>query len=225
MKGPEADFFRDLLRRANPTLAISHCPDVDSLTACAKSATDKAASSRPRARLIAFSTQVVAPRAILERLSYNAYNFHPGPPDYPGSKPSAFAIYEGARNFGVTLHRMAARVDSGEIVAVDRFPIADAASARDVAIEAYGRMARLALTAAPALAQVDRPLPPDGSVWRGVKRRMADYEALRVITPGLSQSEVARRFAACDGIYCPLPSGAAADEAGAAPMDPNRSAS
>jgi len=222
MKGPEADFFRDVLRRANPTLGFRHCPDA---TCLADSVRNGERLRSGAVRLIAFSTQIVVPRPILERLSYNAYNFHPGPPDYPGSKPSAFAIYEGARAFGVTLHRMVARVDSGEIVAVDRFPIAEGACARDVAIEAYGRMARLALSAATALAQPDRPLSPDGAVWSGVKRRMAEYEALRVITPDLSAAETARRFAACDGIYCPLSSGAASAGTGAAPIDPSRSAS
>lgn len=217
MKGPEAGFFRDILGRVDPTLALVHCPDAVRLEA-------ESAADLRRTRLIAFSTQIIVSRAVLERLDYNAYNFHPGPPSYPGSKPSAFAVYEGAREFGVTLHRMAAKVDSGEIVAVDRFQIDPGAAARDVAIEAYGRMARLALNAAPALAQVSRPLRPCGENWVGAKRRMAEYERLRRITPDLSAEEIDKRFAACDGIYCPLSSDAEAGT-GAAPMDPSRSAS
>lgn len=221
MKGPEAGFFRDILGRVDPTLALVHCPDAARLEAETEATPG---FSRPPTRLIAFSTQVIVPRAVLERLGYNAYNFHPGPPNYPGSKPSAFAVYDGAQEFGVTLHRMDAKVDSGEIIAVDRFQIDDGVAARDVAIEAYGRMARLALNAAPALAQVSRPLRPCGESWDGPKRRMAEYERLRRITPDLPAAEIERRFAACDGIYCPLSSGAT-EAAGAAPKDPSRSVS
>ena len=75
------------------------------------------------ARLVSFGAGVIVPADVLRRLSGRAYNFHPGPPAYPGIFPSVFALYEGALHFGVTLHEMAAQVDSGPIVAVDSFAV------------------------------------------------------------------------------------------------------
>ncbi len=198
MKEPEAAFCRDLLLQQAPSLDIRHADDRDSLSRLA----DRAPAG---SRLIAFSTQVVVPPDILARLNHDAYNFHPGPPTYPGSKPSAFAVYEGARRFGVTLHRMIARVDAGEIVATDWFDILPGIRAAALAAEAYGRLARLFAAHAGALATLGRPLPANGEQWRGPTRTQAQYERLRQIDGTMSQAECARRFQACDGIYSPLP--------------------
>jgi len=197
MKDPEAAFFRDILGAANPRLTISHAPDLDRLQGLS-------ARPDPGCRLIAFSTQIIVPATVLQRLAFNAYNFHPGPPNYPGSRPSAFAVYNGAQEFGVTLHQMAARVDSGPIIAARRFSIPKVAVATDVAMEAYGTLLRLAMAFAPALVAIDQPLPTSEERWSGKKYRLQDYETLRQITPGMDGVEIERRYRACDGIYSPL---------------------
>src|SRR5215831_20804891 len=47
-----------------------------------------------------------------------AFNIHPAPPEYPGRDPWHFAHYDGYPRAGATLHRMAPRVDDGEILDV-----------------------------------------------------------------------------------------------------------
>src|SRR6185437_8260142 len=74
-------------------------------------------------RLVAFGAGVIVPQTILSALPGPAYNLHPGPPDYPGLFPSVYALYDGATSFGVTLHEMAAEVDAGPVVSVNRFVI------------------------------------------------------------------------------------------------------
>jgi methionyl-tRNA formyltransferase len=76
-----------------------------------------------RARLIAFVTPEIVSQSILERLGYGAFNFHPGPPSYPGWAPAHFALYEGATEFGATAHVMVEQVDAGPIIDVALFPI------------------------------------------------------------------------------------------------------
>ena len=72
-------------------------------------------------RLISMLTDVIVPENILSGLDGPAYNFHPGPPEYPGSHAASFAVYYDADGFGVTLHEMAAQVDSGPIIEVRRY--------------------------------------------------------------------------------------------------------
>lgn len=219
MKAPEAAFFRDILHEAAPSLSVAHVSTAEALI--------RAAATGPTTtRLIAFSTQIIAPAAVLHRVGFNAYNFHPGPPTYPGSKPSAFAVYEGARSFGVTLHQMAERVDSGPIVATERFAIPQDATAAAVSVEAYRRMARMAASWADALARPERPLPPSGERWSGRKRRIADYEALRRAPRDATEEDLARRLRACDGVYCPLPrSSSAASSSAPSSSTPSSAAS
>src|ERR1035437_10565340 len=76
-----------------------------------------------RARLISFVTPEIVSQSILARLSYGAFNFHPGPPSYPGWAPSHFALYERATEFGATVHVMVEQVDAGPIIGVALFPI------------------------------------------------------------------------------------------------------
>jgi methionyl-tRNA formyltransferase len=50
-------------------------------------------------------------------------NFHPAPPNYPGRGGASLALFDGATCYGATAHMIAAKVDSGPIVAVKRFSI------------------------------------------------------------------------------------------------------
>src|SRR6516164_8934957 len=105
-----------LLREHNPALAFRGAVTRDELLAIAP-------EELRDARLVAFTSGVVVPSDVLDALGHGAYNFHPGPPDYPGWAPAHFALYEGAETFGATAHVMAARVDSGPIVGIEPFEI------------------------------------------------------------------------------------------------------
>ncbi len=111
----EAPFFKKFLLEQNPLLDVAAAHDLEDLT----SAIDRFDAD---ARLIAFLSGTIVPSKLLSRLQITPYNIHPGPPEYPGSHPESFAIWEGAQTYGVTAHEMTARVDDGPIVAVYRFP-------------------------------------------------------------------------------------------------------
>jgi methionyl-tRNA formyltransferase len=57
-----------------------------------------------RALLIAFTASSIVPRAVLTQLGCGAYNFHLGPPKYPGWRPWRIALLDGSTEFGVTVH-------------------------------------------------------------------------------------------------------------------------
>jgi len=167
------------------------------LVAATREALDQAAA-QPAAnlRLVSFGSEVIVPAAVLAGLNGPAYNFHPGPPEYPGLFPSVHALYDGRADFAVTLHEMAPQVDSGAIVAVERFPIAakadrlalDTATFR-VMIEMFGQWAT-------RLADTSRPLARRTDAWTGPRRTRADFDALCELGENPTEEEFARRLRA-----------------------------
>ena len=148
------------------------------------------------ARLIGYATGVVVPAAILLKLGYGAYNFHPGPPELPGWDPIRFALYQGVRDFGVTAHAMTTQVDAGPIVGVQRCRVRESPGYLDFQAEMVKALLELfrALSAALALAP-DGP-PPIPVAWGPRRRTRADAEALCRISPDVAPEELSRRIAA-----------------------------
>jgi hypothetical protein len=126
------------------------------------------------ARLIGFLTDVIVPRAILDVVEFGAYNFHPGPPSYPGWAPAFFAIHDGARIFGATSHRMIERVDAGPIIGIELFPLLPDHHPSQLEREAHIAALHLFKRLGPTLATCPEPLPVQPIVWGKPKRRRAD---------------------------------------------------
>jgi UDP-4-amino-4-deoxy-L-arabinose formyltransferase/UDP-glucuronic acid dehydrogenase (UDP-4-keto-hexauronic acid decarboxylating) len=62
--------------------------------------------------------------AVLNAPAIGAFNLHPGPlPRYAGLNCPSWAICRGERSYGVTVHRMAGRIDAGSIAYQASFPI------------------------------------------------------------------------------------------------------
>lgn len=185
----EAPYLSQRLRRANPGLGV-------------EAATDRAALDRalgkvvPGTRLIAFCTPVVVPAGGLAVLGGPAYNFHPGPPDFPGRQPARHALYAGAARFGATVHEMAARVDAGPIVAVEEWDIAPDADAPRLDAEAYQALLRLFSALADRLAGDDAPLEASGHQWGHRRWSGRDIEGLQRIAPDIAAEELERRVRA-----------------------------
>jgi methionyl-tRNA formyltransferase len=67
--------------------------------------------------VVAHADVVAAPRI-------GSFNLHPGPlPEYAGLNAPSWAIYHGARHYAVTLHRMEAGIDTGDIAFTAPVPI------------------------------------------------------------------------------------------------------
>lgn len=66
----------------------------------------------------------IVPEDALATARLGAYNCHPSPlPRYAGSNPWFWMLKHGEREGGVTIHRMVAEADAGEIAAQETFPI------------------------------------------------------------------------------------------------------
>jgi methionyl-tRNA formyltransferase len=146
------------------------------------------------ARLISFVTDVIVPANVLDQLSYGAYNFHPGPPTYPGWAPAHFALYQRAIEFGATAHVMVARVDEGPIVGVEMFSIPPDASVASLEGMAYARLAYLFWTLAKPLAACSEPLAELPLSWSGKKNTRRGYAAICDIPLDIPKDELDHRL-------------------------------
>lgn len=177
------------LRQHNPLLIVRPAETLEDLNAIEQ-------RQLRRSRLIAFASPVIVPGRVLRHLGFGAYNFHPGPPNYPGWAPSQFAIYDRATSFGVTAHVMHERVDSGPIVNVDLFDIPAGMSAEALDEMAYAQLARQFFALAQPLATNPEALPALPIQWCGRTNTRRHCAELCNIPIDISPDELERRMAA-----------------------------
>jgi methionyl-tRNA formyltransferase len=183
----ERSIFASVLSAHNPRLTVIPVETLTDLNALTP-------DTLARARLIAHATGVVVPARVLDRLGYGAYNFHPGPPSYPGWAPAHFALYARATQFGATAHVMADRVDEGPIVGVEMFSIPPGASVASLEGMAYARISYLFWTLAKSLATDSEPLPHLPLRWSGTKTTRRDYAILCDVPLDIHPDELDHRI-------------------------------
>lgn len=171
----------------NPQLAIRPITAVEQFAALD-------AALLARSRLIAFATPVIVPAQVIDRLGFGAYNFHPGPPRYPGWAPAHFALYEQATEFGATAHVMVDKVDAGPIVNVVRFAIPPHIDAAGLEGLAYAHLARLFWNLARQLACASAPRPVSGIEWNRRKYSRRSYRAICDIPLDIGKEELELRL-------------------------------
>lgn len=186
-----------LLRRMDPTLRIAWARDAKALETLSRCVL-------PDAKLVGFSTSVIVPARLLPRFGGGAFNFHPGPPEFPGNHPSSFAIYADAPQFGVTFHRMIEAVDAGTILDCRRFPAAPYRTAPELAAETFSRLVNLFAVNAGDLARRDFIPQGCGEVWSGTKGTSARANAKRLLTAPLDDTELDRRIRSFQWIFSPI---------------------
>jgi methionyl-tRNA formyltransferase len=121
-------------------------------------------------------------------------NFHPAPlPDLRGLGGYNVAILEGRHDWGVACHFVGASFDTGDLVAVERFPIdAEAATAFSLDLESQERLLELFKDVMRrALAGDELPRSPQGE-GRYVSRK--ELEELRRVRPGDDLERKLRAF-------------------------------
>ena len=183
----ERPIFTTVLRAHNPQLTILPVATLAELNALEP-------GLLARARLIVYTTGIVVPANVLDRLGYGGYNFHPGPPSYPGWAPAHFAFYRRAAEFGATAHAMVARVDEGPIVGVEMFSVPPHASVAIIEGMAYARLSYLFWSLAQPLACRSEPVAELPIRWSGTKTTRRDYAAIQGIALNISRDELDRRI-------------------------------
>jgi methionyl-tRNA formyltransferase len=151
------------------------------------------------ARLVAFASGIIVPGDLLARFGCGAYNFHPGPPNYPGWAPAHFAVYDRVDAFGVTFHAMAERVDSGAILDVVSFPIPQACTVMGLGEFAYAHLLQLFEVWAEPLAGEPSLMPRCELSWSGRTNTRRRYRDACDIPLDISSDELGRRMRAFGG--------------------------
>ena len=143
--------------------------------------------------IVSFLNGYIVKPDLLDAVQGRAFNVHPAPPEYPGRDPWHFAYYDRFPRAGATLHRMEARVDDGEILAVverDFDPDRPVTEYRDVC-----HQLSVELLVDNLGSILDGSIQPRLTrTWRAqAKRSRRDFSRMCEIDPAMSPDEVARR--------------------------------
>jgi methionyl-tRNA formyltransferase len=145
--------------------------------------------------LISFIGSWIIPEQLLKNATHAAINFHPGSPEYPGTGCTNFAIYNGEKQYGVTCHHMKASVDSGNIIAVKRFPIGAEDSVYGVTQQCYSLIETMFYEIMDCILRGDS-LPSSDEEWKRKPYTRKELNELCYISPDMSQQEMEKRIRA-----------------------------
>ncbi|MCP5076070.1 MAG: hypothetical protein GY947_22600 [Rhodobacteraceae bacterium] len=148
--------------------------------------------------ILCYRSLFILPEHLLNCARIAAINFHPAPPEYPGSGCLNFALYDESKHYGVTAHIMNEKVDNGQILEVRRFPIVAADTVDSLLQTTHGKLldqfcgfvTNLA-AGGEAFVEECRQNSND-ECWRGDARTMQEFEALKVINKDISKAELDR---------------------------------
>ena len=145
--------------------------------------------------LISYLSPWIIPDSLLNRARIASINFHPGPPEYPGIGCTNFAIYNNESTFGVTCHHMAATPDTGQIIAVKRFPMSERDSVYTLTQRCYENLFAVFSEIIAGIA-AGKPLSASNETWTRKPYKRAELNALCRIDPEMSPDEIRRRIRA-----------------------------
>lgn len=146
--------------------------------------------------VISFVSPWIIPSSILSSAKKASINFHPGSPEYPGTGCYNFALYENAKQYGVTVHHMKEKVDTGSIIMTSYFDISTFESVETLKLKS---MNHLLFCFEKILSYIvsDLPLPQSDEIWKRkpfTKKQM--YELFKIDYTKYDSSEIERRIRA-----------------------------
>jgi len=145
--------------------------------------------------LISYISPWIVPKVILDKTKRWNINFHPGPPEYPGIGCFNFAIYDTAKQFGATAHLMKPKVDTGQIIGVKRFAMANEETVESLSIKTYS--AQLALfKEILEFIGINDSLPISVEKWQRKPYKRNELEKLATIDSNMNKTEIDKRIRA-----------------------------
>jgi methionyl-tRNA formyltransferase len=186
-------YLRQILLSFAPDMQIDIVEDASNLIQISQVDSYKKAVS---SRLVSFCSDVIVTPAVLAFFKGGGYNFHPGPPEYPGSHAASFAIYDQVETYGATAHEMLASVDTGPIVGVNRFAFPNAFRFLELEVMAHKSLLRLFEKLAPYLVDTTQSLEHIDLQWELQKCTKKKFRQMQKITHDMSEMEIKLRWRA-----------------------------
>ena len=150
---------------------------------------------KPLDMLISYLSPWIIPEEVLRKTKLWNVNFHPGPPEYPGTGCFNFAVYNNERSYGVTAHLMEKKVDTGKIIGIKRFPLSKLDSVHDLTIKSYSHLIGLFFETMDFILK-NNNLPGCSETWRRKPYTRRELERLCKIEPDMAEVEIRRRVKA-----------------------------
>ncbi len=198
MRNEEAVHFTSILLQHRNDLNIVNVSSSAQLQELAPALT-------PPCRVISFSTFIIIKELLIKKLNGNCYNFHPGPPEYPGYDPIGLTLYEGHQIYKVTLHETWPEIDTGPIIDINFFDIPDSFERDDLMNQAYLASAKQFFNWSPLLANIEEKLSPSieayNAKWGSGRSDMNSIKPFYAINEHMSPQEIIRRKRAFGG-FC-----------------------
>ncbi|MCL2147316.1 MAG: hypothetical protein FWH52_05870 [Synergistaceae bacterium] len=147
--------------------------------------------------ILSYMSKWIIPESVLKNACLGAINFHPGPPSRPGAAGVNYALYDGDREFGVTCHHMAPKVDDGKIIMTKKFPINGSDNVSSLLKRSHEKLLELFFDIVSILVG-GKYLPESTEKWdrTNFHTRNDLNENLRRIPADISKEELARRIRA-----------------------------
>jgi methionyl-tRNA formyltransferase len=145
--------------------------------------------------IISYISPWIVPKMVLEKTKMWNINFHPGPPEYPGIGCFNFAIYNSAKQFGAIAHIMKSKVDTGEIIGVKRFSMAEEETVESLSLKTYSALLSLYKDIITYVVANDS-LPESSETWKRKPYKRIELEDLATIKTNMSKKEIDKRIRA-----------------------------
>jgi methionyl-tRNA formyltransferase len=148
--------------------------------------------------VLCFRSLFILPKYLLDKAKIAAINFHPAPPEYPGSGCLNFALYDDAKEYGVTAHLMDEKIDNGQILECRRFPILRSDSVDSLLERTHVKLLDLFFDVTTGIGAKGKEYigaalsQSNHESWRGPARRISELEKLETIPMDISEEELAR---------------------------------
>ncbi len=146
--------------------------------------------------IICFRSLSILPKKLLKKAYIAAINFHPAPPEYPGSGCINFALYDEVTKYGVTAHIMNSKVDNGDILEVKRFKINMNNNLQEVLSKTHDELFKLCYSFIRALSLkgkkhiIEKKQLFKNEKWRGSAKKIKELDRLQSIDVKASKKEI-----------------------------------
>ena len=148
--------------------------------------------------IFSFRNQKIIPHSILKLTKEENINFHPGPPEYPGSGCINFALFNKENTFGVTAHHMSEKVDEGQIIKVDKFDILLTDDVNSLLQKTHIKLLNLFIDVITKILSetftVSKLNDFNENIWTGKRKKISEIDKLSIIDISISRYELEKKI-------------------------------